>query len=188
MFGSDALTALVNRSCVDLSTLKVAHVGAARRVDDELGEHFAFDVRRAEHVRVARRRVARDTATPAFRPGTRSTSGCRSTGVRRAADDALGDTAGDALTREVFLVRDLLGKVDVGEDIRDLDRSGQHLEAFRRRCLHDHFRRGWLGLFLGRRRLVLLDRDELDLLCLRLVQLLARVQRADTPPPVMSIA
>ena len=98
---------------------------------------------------------------------------------RRSTDDALGDTAGNALAREVFLVRDLLGQVDVGKHVGDLDWRGQHLEAFRRRCFHDHIRRGRLGRLLRRRRLVLLDRDELDLLSLRLVHLLTRVQRAN---------
>ncbi len=39
-------------------------LGAARRVDDELREHFAFDVRRPQHVR--------DTAAPDC-PGTATT-------------------------------------------------------------------------------------------------------------------
>ena len=176
MFGSDAFTAFVNRSCVDLSTLNVAHVGAARRVDDELREHFAFDVRRAKHVGIPRRRIARERRHLLLdlELEVRLVVVDR---LRRSADDTLGDTAGDALTREVLLVRDLLGEVDVGEHVGDLDRRGQHLEAFRRRCLHDHFRRRWLGSSFGGGGSSFLTCDEFDLLRLRLLELLSRVQR-----------
>ena len=77
MFGSAVLTALVNRSCVDLRILNVAHVGACpwcRR-------------RTARALRPRRSPTGAcpdsaapgcpGTARPASRPGTRSTSGSR---------------------------------------------------------------------------------------------------------------
>ena len=56
-----------------LEHLERADVGLARRVDDELGLHFALDARLTQHVRIARLRGARELARPASRPGTRST-------------------------------------------------------------------------------------------------------------------
>ena len=52
MRGSAFFTAFVNALVRRLEDLEGAHVGAARRIHDELREHLALDVRRLEHVGV----------------------------------------------------------------------------------------------------------------------------------------
>ena len=134
MLGSALLTGRREELVAGLENLEAARLETARGVDDELGEHLALDVGGAKHVGVAQVAASGDLLHLLLDLELE----VRLVGVDRCrtAHDALGDATGDALTREVGLVRDLLGEVDVGEHVRDLDRRGEHLEALRRRRRH----------------------------------------------------
>jgi hypothetical protein len=93
--------------------------------------------------------------------------------------DTRRDTTGDTLAGEVGLVGELLRQVDLGNHVRDVHGRGEDLEALGdRRRRHDIGRR---RRFLGWRRLVFLDLDEVDLLhdffCHRFTHLLRRDHR-----------
>src|SRR5205823_605766 len=105
-----------------------AHLRSTGSVDNELREHFAFDVGRAKHVRIPWRRgtgYSRDLLLDLELE-------VRLIGVdllRRTAYDTLGKTTRDPLTREIVFVGNFLVQIDIGEYVRDLDRCGEHLEA-----------------------------------------------------------
>ena len=125
MPGSACFTAWPNSSCDRLEHLERVHLGASGRVDDELGEHLALDARLPEDVRVARRRATGDAPAPASPPGSRRTAGRCWHQLGLASLDSLRDTARGPLTREVRFVGDLLGQVDVGEHVGDVDGGRQ---------------------------------------------------------------
>src|SRR5688572_17192193 len=157
-----------------LEDLEGLHVGLSFRVDDKLGEHFALDVALAEHIGIARARIAgnrkRRLLDLELEVGLVRIYGTR------PAFDALAGAALDTLSREVVLVRHGLGEVDVRDLVRDLDRRGEHLESLGWRRSRDDVR--WRRrLLLGRRRFVLGDFDELHLFRLFLRQLLAGIRR-----------
>src|SRR4051812_17427639 len=89
-----------------LENLEGSGLVPARRVDDELREHFAFDVGRPEHVGIAQIARSRDLLNLLLH--LELEVGLIRVHGSGTPDDTLARSAGDALPREIVLIRHLL--------------------------------------------------------------------------------